>query len=148
MATEYRLSPALTARLLGLTLLVGAALVAIATLIIAITDVHTVVLLVPVVLVLAALVAVMGWSTGWALRFSDEGYEVRRLRNAGTTAARWREVEDMISTEVDGVACIALRLRDGRSTTLPLGALHADPQQLARTIADHLNRAHGLRKLG
>lgn len=148
MATDYRLSPALTARLLGLTLLGGALLVALATLLIAITDVHTIVLLVPVVLVVVTLVAVMAWSSSWAVRLTDDGYQVRRLRNAGTTAARWREVEDLVATTVEGVPCIALRLRDGRSTTLPVGALHVDPTELGRTIGEHLNRAHGLRKLG
>lgn len=148
MVTDFRLSPALTARLLGVTLLGGAALVVIATLAIAIADMHSVFLVVPVVVVAVAMVALMVWSNTWVLRLSEEGYQVRRIRSAGTTAAPWRDVEDLTSGDVDGVPCLLLRLRDGRSTTLPLGALHVDGQVLASKIAEHLNRANGLRKLG
>lgn len=148
MVTDYRLSPALTARLMGLTLLGGAVLVVAATLGIAIANLHGAFLLAPVVVVLLVLVGLMVWSNAWVLRLSAEGYQVRRLRNVGAAVGRWREVEDMVSSEVDGVECIVLRQRDGATTTLPLGALHVDGNVLASTIAEHLNTAHGLRKLG
>ena len=148
MSTDYRLSPSLTARLLGITMLGGAVLVVLATLLIAFADLHSIVLVVPVALVIAALVALMVWSNAWVVRLTDEGFQVRRLRNVGASSGRWREVEDMVSTEVDGVSCVVLRMRDGQTTTLPLGALHVDPNVFASTVAAHLNTAHGLRKLG
>lgn len=148
MATDYRLSPSLTARLLGLTLLGGALLVAVATVLIAVVDLHSVALVVPVVLVIVVLISLMVWSNSWVVRLTDDGYQVRRLRNVGVQNAHWRAVEDMVATEVDGVPCVTLRLRDGGTTTLALGALHVNSNEFTHTIAGHLNRAHGLRKLG
>lgn len=145
--SDYRLSPALTARLLGVTLVVMGVLVALVTIGILVFNLHSVFLLVPAAFVVVAVSVLIVWSNSWVLRLGEDGYQVRRLRSAGTPAARWRDVEDMVSTEVEGTPCLLLRLRDGRATTLPLGALHADANELARTIAAHLNRAHGLRKL-
>lgn len=146
--TDYRLSPAVTARLLGVTMLLMAVLVALATLGVAVADLHTAFLLVPVVAVVVAVVVLIAWSSSWVVRLTEEGYQVRRIRSAGVNAARWREVEDMVATTVADAPCVVLRLRDGGSTTIPLGALHTDSQGFTRTVAEHLNRAHGLRKLG
>lgn len=147
VASDYRLSPALTARLLGVTLVVMGSLVALVTMGVLVLNLHSAFLLAPVVFVIIAVTGLMVWSSSWVLRLGEEGYRVRRLRSAGTNAARWKDVEDMISTEVAGTPCLVLRLRDGRSTSLPLAALHVNGDELARTIAEHLNRAHGLRKL-
>ncbi len=148
MSTDYRLSPSLTARLLGIAMLGGAALVVLATLLIAVANLHSVFLIVPVALVIVTMVALMVWSNTWVVRLSDEGFQVRRIRNVGARTGRWREVEDMVSAELDGVSCLVLRMRDGQTTTLPLAALHVDPNVFASTVAEHLNTAHGLRKLG
>ena len=145
--SDYRLSPVLTARLLGVTLVVMGVLASLVTVGIGVFELPSAFLLVPAVFVLVAAAAILVWSNSWVLRFSDEGYQVRRLRSAGTSAARWRDVEDMVATDVNGTQCIVIRLRDGRSTTLPVAALNVEGQELARTVAGHLNRAHGLRKL-
>ena len=147
MASDYRLSPALTARLLGVTLVAMGVLVALVTGGVLVFDLHSAFLLVPAVFVVVAVSALIVWSSTWVLRLGEEGYQVRRLRSSGTPAARWRDVEDFVSTEVEGTPCLVLRLRDGRATTLPLAALHADGRELAHVIAGHLSRAHGLRKL-
>ncbi|MFC6153846.1 hypothetical protein [Nocardioides yefusunii] len=148
MTSDYRLSPALTARLLGLTMLGGAVLVAVATLLVAVADLHSAALIVPVILVVVAMVGLMAWSNSWVVRLTEDGYQVRRLRNIGVQNAHWRAVEDMVATELDGVPCVTLRLRDGGTTTLALGALHVNSNEFTHTVAEHLNRAHGLRKLG
>ncbi|WP_110180653.1 hypothetical protein [Nocardioides solisilvae] len=147
MAVDYRFSPALTARLLGLTLVGSAVLISLATLGVAVLDLHTAVLLVPVVLVLVALVALMAWSSGWVVRLGDEGYRVRRIRGAGVPAARWKDVEDAVTTERHGSPCVVLRLRDGRTTTIPAEVLHVDREVFARTVVEHLQRGHGITRL-
>lgn len=146
--TDYRLAPAVTARLLGMTMLLMGALVALATVGVAVANLHTVFLLVPVVVVLVAVVGLIAWSSAWVVRLTEDGYQVRRIRSAGVQSARWREVEDMVATTVAETPCVVLRLRDGGTTTIPLGALHTDTHSFTRTVAEHLNRAHGLRKLG
>ncbi|WP_193637398.1 hypothetical protein [Nocardioides malaquae] len=148
MVTDYRFSPAVTARLLGVTMLFMAALVAAATLGVAVANWHGAVLLVPALVVIVVVVGLMAWSNGWVVRLTEDGYRVRRIRGAGVTAARWKDVEDAVTTEVLGSRCVVLRLRDGRTTTIPVDSLHADREQFARTVGEHLTRGHGIRPLG
>lgn len=145
--SDYRFAPALTARILGLTLVGSAVLVMAATLAVAVLDLHTAVLLVPGALVLVVLVAMMAWSNGHVVRLGDEGYQVRRVRGVGVPAARWRDVEDAITTHRHGSPCVVLRLRDGRTTTIPVEALAVDREAFARDVQQHLDRAHGIRRL-
>lgn len=148
VVSDYRFSPAVTARLLGVTMLGMAALVAVATLGVAVANWHGAVLLAPAVMVIVVVLALMIWSNGWVVRLSEEGYQVRRIRGAGVTAARWKDVEDAVTTETLGSRCVVLRLRDGRTTTLPVDALHVDREEFARTVGAHLTRGHGIRPLG
>ena len=125
MPSDYRLSPLLAARLLGAVLAVFGLLVFLAT--------AAVVLLSAPVLVLSAtvVVCVVGvFATGWFLtrrsyvvRLDEVGYHVRFVRGAGATRASWTEVEDALTTTVAGAPCVVLRLRDGRSTTIPVEVL-------------------------
>lgn len=148
VVSDYRFSPAVTARLLGVTMLVMAALVAVATVGVAVANWHGAVLLVPALVVILTVVGLMVWSNGWVVRLGEEGYQVRRIRGAGVTAARWKDVEDAVTTETLGSRCVVLRLRDGRTTTVPVDALHVDREQFAREVAEHLSRGHGIRPLG
>lgn len=148
MVTDYRFSPAVTARLLGVTMLVMAFLVALVTLGVAVANWHGAVLLVPAVVVIVVVLGLMVWSNGWVVRLGEEGYQVRRIRGAGVRAARWKDVEDAVTTEALGSRCVVLRLRDGRTTTLPVDALHGDREQFARTVGEYLSRGHGIRPLG
>lgn len=147
MASDYRFSPALTARLLGLTLVGLAAAVLLSTLAVAVLDLHTAVLLVPAVLALAVLIGVMAWTNGYVVRLGDEGYQVRRIRGAGVAAARWKDVEDAVTTHKLGSPCVVLRLRDGRTTTIPVEALNADRDAFALDVRQHLDDAHGITRL-
>jgi hypothetical protein len=81
------------------------------------------------------------------VRLDDTGYRVRLVRGAGTTEARWTDVEDVVAATVGGERCVVLRLRDGRTTTVPVRMLDASPEAFIRDLREHLNRGHGYRPL-
>ncbi|WP_210439492.1 hypothetical protein [Nocardioides xinjiangensis] len=147
-ATVHRLAPAVAARLLGVVLCAVAVLILVSTVVIAVADLHTVFLLVPVVLTFLLLLA--AWWTwrqkGWVVRLTEEGYRVQWVRGVGVASARWRDVEDAVTTTVAGSPVVVLRLRDGRTTTIPVEVLAIDREAFVRDVQDHLQRGHGLRK--
>ncbi|GAB3014604.1 hypothetical protein GCM10011376_07630 [Nocardioides flavus (ex Wang et al. 2016)] len=149
-ATVHRLAPAIAARLLGVVLVAVAALILVSTLAIAVLDLHTVLLLVPVLLTVAVLVGT--WWTwrqkGWVVRFTAEGYRVQWVRGVGTASGRWKDVEDAVTTTVAESPVVVLRLRDGRTTTIPVEMLAVDREAFVRDLQEHLQRGHGLRKWG
>ena len=133
--TVYRLAPAVVARFVGLALVGLALLLFVGTAVVA----------------LAGLpagppgrwwcssvcwpAAGLGWwlrARAWVLRCTDDGYRVRLVRGAGVTEARWSQVEDAVTTYRRDVACLELRLRDGRTTTIPVGVLAVDGRVRAR----------------
>ena len=124
-------------------------LVCLATLLVAVLDVHTVALTVVVVLALL-LVAGTGWAltrSTWVVRLDEDGYQVRHVRGVGVARAGWREVDSALTATIAGDPCLVLRLRDGRTSTIPLRMLEVDPDEFAKDVADHLQRGHGLRRL-
>lgn len=147
-ATVYRLAPAVAARLLGAVLCVVAVLILLSTLAIAVIDLHTIFLLVPVALTITVLVATWwAWrQKGWVARLTPEGYRVQWVRGVGTASARWKDVEDAVTTTVADSPVVVLRLRDGRTTTIPVEMLAADREAFVRDVQEHLQRGHGLRK--
>jgi len=147
--TTYRLAPGFVATLLGLTLVGLAVLVLVGTALVAIAGLPLEVL---VLVVLVALVAAVGFgwwlrNRAWVLRCTDDGYRVRLVRGAGVTEARWSAVEDAVTTYRRDVACLELRLRDGRTTTIPVGVLDVDKERFVREVQERLQRGHGLRPL-
>ena len=146
---DYRLSPALAARLVGLLLLVLALVLFATTAVVAVLD------LTPDLLVLVAAIGLIGvFGTGYVLtrrayvvRFDDEGYRVRLVRGAGVDAAGWREVEDAGTSAPRGVPAVVLTLKDGRTTTIPVAALAADRDAFVRDLQRRLQRGQGLRPL-
>jgi hypothetical protein len=147
--SDYRLNPAVAARLMGAVLVATAVLVFLATAVVVVLDLHSAVLLVPVVLGVAALVtgAVVLQRRGWVVRLTDEGYRVQWVRGVGTASARWKDVEDAVTTTVAGAPVIVLRLRDGRTTTIPVQVLATDREEFVRDLQQHLQRGHGMRRL-
>ena len=146
MTSDYRLSPALAARLLGVSLVAWAAVVFVATALVVLFAAPPAILSIVVVLC-----AVGVFATGWfvtrstyVVRLDEDGYHVRFVRGAGVTRARWTEVEDAATTFVAGDPCVVLRLRDGRSTTIPVDVLAGDRDEFVQQLRDHLNR-HGRR---
>ena len=147
-ATVYRLAPAVAARLLGVGLCAVAVLILLSTLAIAVIDLHTAFLLVPVVLVVLLLVGMaVAWRRkGWIARLTDEGYRVQWVRGVGAASGRWADVEDAVTTTVLDAPVVVLRLRDGRTTTIPVEMLAVDRNAFVRDIQQHLQRGHRLRK--
>lgn len=146
MTTDYRLAPALAARLMGMGLVLVSVVVFALSILAAVFG-----------LPLEFLVAVAGigllmaaGSAWWLMRNAvvfhagEEGYRVRFVRGAGAHEARWVEVEDAVTMHVRDAACLVLRLRDGRTTTIPVEVLAIDREQFVREVQDHLQRGHGL----
>ncbi len=98
------------------------------------------------VLVLVAAVALSRRTT--IVRLDDTGYRVRHIRGAGTAEARWTDVEDVVTATSAGERVVVLRLRDGRTTTVPVRMLAGDPDDFVRDLQAHLDKGHGYRRIG
>lgn len=148
MSSDYRLSPAFGARLVGLLVVSLAVLVFLATAVVAVLNLHTVVL-VPVALVVVAVIFALGavLRRTPVVHLDDDGYRVRLVRGAGVRQAGWREVEDAVTASPRDIPCVVLRLVDGRTTTIPVAALDADREEFVRDLQAHLQRGQGLRPL-
>jgi hypothetical protein len=146
---EYRINPAVAARGMGALLGGVALLVLVTTALVALLDLHTAVLLAPVMsgLALLAAAAVVHQRRGWVVRLTDEGYRVQWVRGAGVTAARWKDVEDAVTATVAGAPVVVLRLRDGRTTTVPVQVLAVDREAFVHDLQQHLQRGHGMRRV-
>jgi len=143
------LASALRARVLGTGLVLIGAVLAGGVLVASLADLPGAVVSVLVVLALVGVLA-LGLVFGlrhWVLRLDEDGYRVRGLRSARAKASRWSDVLDLQTTTVGGARCLTLRLRDGRTTTLPVDVLEGDPEELTRTLSAYLDRGHGYRRL-
>ena len=149
MSSGYRLAPALAARLVGLLLVALALLVLVVTLVVALVGGPVVVVLVVAGLAAVAILAVsvLLRSRLRVVELDDEGYRVRLVRGAGVRAARWRDVEDVVAASPHGVDCVVLRLRDGRTTSIPVVAVDAAREDFVEAVRAHLRRGEGLRPL-
>ncbi len=149
VASDYRLSRPLAARMLGVLLVGLGVVVVLLTLAVWLVDLPTGVLsagvLLGAVAVLAAAVLLTRRTT--VVRLDETGYRVRLVRGAGATEARWTDVEDVVTATVSGERCVVLRLRDGRTTTIPVRMLEGDPDDFVRDLREHLDRGHGYRRL-
>lgn len=147
--SDYRLSPSLRARLLGLTLVGLGLLVVVAAVLVGVFAFPASILLGVAVFCLVTILVV--WfaltRTAYVVRLGEEGYHVRFVRGAGVTRGRWKDVEDAVTTSIAGAPCVVLRLRDGRSTTIPVTVLKGNRESFARDLQDHLQRGQGLRRL-
>ncbi len=141
---DYRLAPALAARLLGVGLVLLALLVLLATCVVVLAAWPQRLLLLVGAFGLAALA-----SAAWVLRrrvlvsLTEVGYRVSLVRGAGVSAARWADVEDAVAQTRLGERCVLIRLRDGRSTTIPTSAIAGDPEDFARDVRRFLRDFSG-----
>jgi hypothetical protein len=149
VSSEYRVAPTVTARLMGVLLIAIAALVFVTTGLVAVLDLPTAILLIPAVVGIGALAAgaVVLSRRGWVVRFTEDGYRIQWVRGTGVAAARWKDVEDAVTTTVSGSPVVVLRLHSGQTTTIPVEMLAADREDFVRDLQRHLQRGHGLRPL-
>lgn len=149
MPSDYRLSRPLAARMLGVLLAAVGLVVVVLTLAVAFLDLPVGFLTAGV---LGAALAVLAGSLfltrrSTVVRLDETGYRVRMVRGAGTTEARWTDVEDVATAHIAGEPCVVLRLRDGRTTTIPVRMLAADREEFVRDLQRHLDEGHGYRRL-
>jgi hypothetical protein len=149
MASDYRFSSAFVARLLGGVLVLVGAVVLVLALLVALAGLPVGVLSAGVVVGLLVFLAtgLLLVRGGAVVRLDDDGYRVRLVRGAGVKQARWKDVEDVVTTTVAGQPCVQLRLRDGRTTTLPVGVLAGDNETFVRGLQQRLDTGHGYRPL-
>ncbi len=146
---DFALAPALRARFLGTGLVSIGVVVVLGVLLVWLAGLAAAVLAGLVVLAVVG-VLTLGLLLGlrhWVLRLDEHGYRVRVLRSAEARSARWTDVLDLQTASVAGARCVVLRLRDGRTTALPVDALEGDPSELVETLTAHLDRGHGYRRL-
>lgn len=146
---DFALAPALRGRLLGTGLVAIGAVVVLGILVTWLADLSTVFVSGLVTLALLGVLA-LGLLVGvrhWVLRLDDLGYRVRGLRSTQATSARWSDVLDLQASTVNGHRCVVLRLRDGRTTTLPVDVFEGGARVLTDALSAHLDRGHGYRRL-
>lgn len=152
MTSGYRLAPALSARLLGAVLLLVALLVFVVTLVasaMAWTPSTLVAVLVLGLLAVAGVLVATYFLTHRleVVRLDEHGYRVRLVWGAGVRQASWREVANAVTADIRGVDCVVLRLKDGRTTSIPVQAVAADRDAFVADLREHLKRGEGLRPL-
>lgn len=140
---DYRMAPLVVARFVGAYLIGFAGLILAGTLVVALAGMGPDLLVVLLGVGLLGLLGLAWWlrTRVSVVRLTAAGYRVRMVRGAGVKEARWSEVEDAVATQPQGVACVVLRLKDGRSTTIPVDLLAADKDDFARDVRDHLQQA-------
>jgi NADH:ubiquinone oxidoreductase subunit 2 (subunit N) len=149
VASEYRLAPALVLRLLGVLAVALGVAVLVLVVVVSVLGLPPVVLYAGAGVVVLSLLAAGSTlrACGVVMRLDDIGYRVRLVRGAGTTRARWADVEDVVATTVAGSRCVVIRLRDGRTTTVPVSVLATDVDPFLTDLQAHLNRGHGYRRI-
>jgi hypothetical protein len=148
VTSEYRLAPAISARLIGASVVV-LALVALLTTALVLAFGWPIIVLWIATGMGALGVARAAWYLTHAsvVTLSETGYRVRFLRGSGVVQGRWVDVEDAVSAKVGGAVCLVLRLRDGRSTVIPVVALAGHRDDFAEAVRKHLAEGNGLRPL-
>ena len=151
MTSSYRFAPPFIVRMTGVALVaVGVLVLVLAGLVAALSLPEAVLsagLLVAVVLCLVVLAGLAALRRRDVVRLDETGYRVRYVRGAGVRQAPWKDVEDVTAPTVEGQRCVVLRLRDGRTTTMPVDVLAGSADAFVRDLQQHLNRGHGYRRL-
>ncbi len=140
---EYRMAPLVVARFVGAYLILFAVVILAGTVVVAAAGLEPDLLVVLLAAGLLGLIGLAWWlrTRLSVVRLSATGYRVALVRGAGVKEARWSEVEDAVAAQPDAGPCVVLRLRDGRSTTIPMQLLAADKDDFARDVRAHLGRA-------
>ncbi|KRC53125.1 hypothetical protein ASE19_12145 [Nocardioides sp. Root79] len=141
--SDYRLAPPVMARFVGAYLVLLAVVLLAVTVAAVALDLDADLLVLVLGLGVLGLIGLAWWlrSRLVVVRLTEAGYQVRMIRAAGVSEARWSEVEDAVAAAPRDIECLVLRLRDGRSTTIPVQLVAADKDDLARDVRAHLDRA-------
>ena len=142
---DYGLAPALRARLMGFALGGIGVLLVLATVLVGVLQLPQDILSALVILVVVGVFG-LGYLLArrwYVVRLDAIGYQVRFVRGAGETRARWAEVEDLATNEVAGSPCVVLRLRDGRSTTIPVDLIEGDREEFVDELKRRLKGKFG-----
>ena len=147
MTSSYRFSGPFVVRLMGVALVVVGVLVLLLAGAVAWLGVPVAVLTGGLVVAVLAVVAlgVLARRRVVVVRFDERGYRVRHVRGSGVRQGEWKQVEDVAAVTVAGERCVVLRLRDGRTTTIPVEMLAMDREAFVRDLQGHLQRGQGLR---
>jgi type IV secretory pathway VirB3-like protein len=139
-AVTYRPQRALVTRLFGIGIIAMAFLVFATTVVLTVAKAPEWVLVIVVLAYIVGLVVLGTWAvrSAWIVRFDDDGYRVKMVRDAGVRAASWDEVADLAATEPNGIPCLVLTLTDGRTTTIPVEVMEGDREQFVRDVRDRL----------
>jgi hypothetical protein len=146
---EYGLSPAVRARLWGVALVSAGALLLVVAVVAVVADLPRAVVTVPLVVAVAGLLVlgVLLTRRWYVVRLGETGYQVRFVRGAGRTQARWTDVEDLTTAIVGGTECVVLRLRDGSTSTVPVNLIEGDREEFVDELQRRLDAGHGYRRL-
>ena len=151
MSSSYRFAGPFIVRLAGLGLVLVGLFALLVVLVAALASlpgaVLTTGLLVALVAWVGVLVGIAVLRRSEVVRFDDVGYRIRNIRGAGVREARWTEVEDATAPTVLDDRCVRLRLRDGRTTTIPVDVLRGSADAFVRDLQEHLDTGHGYRSL-
>jgi len=133
----------MTVRFMGGFLVLVGLLVLITALVVGAFDLPVGVLSAVVVLAAVSVVVVGFLVTRIAVlvRLDDVGYQVRYLRKAGVAQARWMDVEDVVTGFASGQPVVVIRLRDGRTTTIPVNLLAGSSDDFAKDVGEHAHKA-------
>jgi hypothetical protein len=151
MTSSYRFAGPFIVRLTGFGLGAVGALVLLLAGVVLVASLPSGVLTVGLLVALAAwllvVVAAVVLRRRVVVRLDDAGYRVRLVRGAGVREARWKDVEDATAPTVAGSRCVVVRLRDGRTTTIPVDVLKGSADAFVQDLRAHLDRGHGYRPL-
>lgn len=145
---DYRLSPAFRVRLMGAALAGLGVILVVATVIVFTAHLSLNVLSVVIILTVVAVI-VSGYvlnKSAIVLHVDPIGYRVRMVRGVGAATARWADVHDMQTAEVSGARCVVLRLRDGRTSTIPVDVIEGDADELVHDLTARLDHATGTKR--
>lgn len=149
VSSSYRFAGPFVVRLAGLGLAAVGVLVLLLVVVATVGSVPEHVLgaalLVLLVVWLAVLIGIAVLRRREVVRLDDVGYRVRHIRGAGVHEATWKDVEDVTAPTVRGDRCVLLRLRDGRTTTIPVDVLRGSSDAFVQDLQQHLDAGRGYR---
>ncbi len=144
-SSAYRFAGPVVVRLMSAGLVLVGLVEAVLAVLVATVGLPALTLLAGPLLLVALLGLVVALRRRPVALLDEDGYQVRWVRGAGVKQSGWKDVEDVTAVSVAGERCVLLRLRDGRTTTIPVGVLAGSEQTFVRDLQQHLQRGHGYR---